>query len=54
MQIRVLVLSREPVATGADFFASMDAIQKFIIPQIQPQIAVNIQQILDEARRVTA
>ena len=53
VQIQSLVLASEPIATGAEFYHSMDAIQKLIIPQLAPQLVANIQPILDQARRVT-
>ena len=54
LQIRSMVLLPEPLATGSDFFSSMDAIQKFVIPQIAPQVAASIQQYIDQARRITS
>ena len=51
-QVRHCVVA-EPVATAADFYNTLEVLQKLVVPQVPGPMAATLQQLIDQARRLT-
>lgn len=42
----------EPIATAADFYNTLEVLQKLVVPQVPGNMAATLQQLIDQARRM--
>lgn len=50
LQMRNCIISERPCLTAAEFYHTMEVLQKLIVPQVPSGVAFGVQQLIDTAR----
>ena len=52
VQVRQCIVA-EPIITAADFHNTLEVLQKLVVPQVPSNMAATLQQLIDQARRMS-
>lgn len=50
LQMRNCIISERPCLTAAEFYHTLEVLQKLIVPQVPSNVAFGVQQLIDTAR----